>query len=322
MSTTSSCGCSAAPCSCSSGGGVSGCIGDACVPRPRFFNGQLLTSDDFNALETYSRTADAMFARFTSGWGILGGLRVTAAPGVPSVPLTDRTVSPNPSFVYGTTLQISAGAGVDSLGRRLVVCSPLVIDVLALAAKSPGAPTTHSCPDWFSPLTGVCTEDPPADLTATEYWVIAEFVEGPSRPVPRFSGGGACDPAPSCDFSRVTESVRISLSPTRPDEFTACLGSDVTPPPLSFPGPTGREYIVQEWLDRLNELQAELCCGRPVLVLAKIMVLNTLVGAAAPAPAGVSPPYVIVQDGYPDRRPVVTTGAASEYFARLIAVAP
>lgn len=320
MSTTSSCGCSAAPCSCSSGGGVSGCIGDACVPRPRFFNGQLLTSDDFNALETYSRTADAMFARFTSGWGILGGLQVSAAPGVSSAPLTDRTVSPNPTFVYGTALQISPGAGVDALGRRLILCSPMVVDILALAAKTPKATTSRPCDQWFAPLTDVCGEDPPADLTATEYWLIAEAVEAVTRPVPKFAGGGACDPAPSCDFSRVTEGVRISLAPALPANFAGCLDVGLVVPD----GPdwivpsteTNRTYAVLEWIDRVNGLNAALCCSRPVLVLARLMILNTVVGRLGPTPPGVTPPYVIIQDDYPNRRPVVSTGLASVLFGR------
>ncbi len=234
--TTGSCSCGCSPCACPSPTGF-GCIGDMCVPRPCFFNGQLVTSDDLNAAVTYARTREAMLARFVGGWGVLGGLRVDKAPGIQSVRLTAEipaALSPNPQLLAGTTIQVSPGVATDASGRALAVCAPRILDVAQLMAEAPTAPRTQTCTTWFAPI-NACGEQGDNNLTASEYWLVAEYVETPSRPVPQFAGGGACDPAPGCDYSRKIEGVRFRLVPALPQLYflTGCL--DDIAPPAGFP---------------------------------------------------------------------------------------
>jgi hypothetical protein len=236
--TTGSCSCGCSPCACPSPTGF-GCVTDMCVPRPCFFNGQLITSDDLNAAVTYHRTREAMLARLVGGWGVLGGLRVDKAPGIQSVSLNPdmpAAVSPNPQILAGTAIQVSPGVAVDANGRMLTLCSPRVLDVAELMAEVPTAPRTQLCMEWFgsmAPCGGA--EHAREDITASEYWLVAEYVETPSRPVPQFAGGGACDPAPGCDYSRKIEGIRFRLVPALPQLYviTGCL--DEIAPPTGFP---------------------------------------------------------------------------------------
>ena len=136
----SSCACNCHPCACPSPTGL-GCLPEACPPRPCFFNGQLITADDLNAMMTYLRTRDAIFARMVSGWGVLGGLRLNAGPGVRSTPLANPQLSPNPQILAGTTR--------DRAGMAIAceaACSrvrPTIIDVQARRAGSLRAAGEH-----------------------------------------------------------------------------------------------------------------------------------------------------------------------------------
>lgn len=220
-SSSGACGCQKTPCTCacSSARAGMGCVGDFSPPRPMFFDGQLITADDLNAMMTYFRTRDAMLAKLVGGWGILGGMRLLQASarsyhfflefgGQNAVSGDLVGVVPNPQITAGSSLRISAGAAIDNAGRILTLGSDRVIDILELAKGVGFAPTQLSCAEVLG--TEPCADNDWEFLGAS-YWVIAEAVDAPSRPSPQFSAGGPCDPAPSCGFSRQIENVRIRL---------------------------------------------------------------------------------------------------------------
>lgn len=336
-----SCSCGCSPCACSSGS--FGCVSDLCVPRPCFFQGQLVTADDLNAAVTYFRTREAMLARFVGGWGILGGLRVDKAPGVDSKQLLSGPVaalSPNPQLLAGTTIQIAPGAAIDAKGRALTLCSPRILDIAQLMAEAPSAPISHPCSDWFAPYQGICSDLAATDLTATEYWLIAEYVETPSRPVPQLSGGGACDPAPTCDFSRRIEGVRFRLVTSLPPFYlvTGCL-DPITPGSGVIPSGSGDPEIVTNGLagvvsspqmdcftttytyfESWTQMVTDTCCSQPAVVLARLLVTSSpgSLGEGLPSDA---PLYVFLFDGYPFRR-IIASAARLTIAAALGACPP
>lgn len=211
-----SCGCS--PCTCAPPPDP---CNDFCVPRPCFFPGQLVTSDDLNAVVDYVRSRDRMIAKLALGWGVLGGMRLNAAGSqsyqpffeldLPDEPLSPelKPVYPNPQAVPGTIIQVGAGAALDNQGRSLSLCAPRSIDILELSKGLGAAQEMRPCDEWFG--TDFCTYVDFGDLTAAEFWVIAEYSETPARPVPALAGGGACDLETACNFSRKLEDVRIRL---------------------------------------------------------------------------------------------------------------
>jgi hypothetical protein len=323
-------------------------VTDLCVPRPCFFNGQLIGSDDLNAVVTYFRTKEALLARFVGGWGILGGLRAAPAPGVASAPLSALTTTPNPQILAGTVVQISAGAGIDASGRTLVLCSPRTVDLTTLV-QTPVLPQTQPCSAWFSPVP--VPQGAETTLTARSYWLIAQYVESPARPVPQYTGGGPCDPAPSCDFSRRIEDISFQLVPSLPSSYflTGCLDSvdlGFDPGDLGLPKPpslaaasvrrTNAGFLAASAatvalrtnlsaddavdpcvfgfyaaIDEITSALAGVCCSTPALVLGRVLFTSN------PGPLQSSlpnvPVYTILMDGYPFRRIILP--AAIDAFA-------
>ena len=319
-----SCHCHCNPCVCPSPSGL-GCVQDACVPRPCFFQGQLIGAEDLNALVSYVRTKNALLGRFVGGWGVAGGMRLRPAPGVHSRRL-EPDVSRNPAVLAGTKVEIGMGVAIDALGRTLTLCAPRVIDVAALAAEDPVAPEARSCDGWFSRPRDFCLGGGSADvveqLTARAYYVVAEYEEHPARPAPMMAGGGACDPSPSCDFSRSIEGVRISLvrSLPAPYEATGCLDAvrfDVKLPERGDGGggdgdggdatsedrereADARDAIIE---DILEELVENCCSTRPAVVLGRVLLtsdLSAISGGSEGLPE--VPTYVVVDDARPLRR--------------------
>jgi len=312
--TKTACACNCRPCACPSPSG-SGCMTDACPPRPCFFDGQLITADDLNAVMTYFRAKEAIFARLVSGWGVLGGMRVDAGPGVRHMPLAANPLSPNPQILAGTTLSIGAGVAADVRGNLLALCSPVIVDALQLAQRDPTTPQDRLCPEWF-PGRSIELCGRRDHFAALDYLVVAVHRERAARPVPQFSGGGACDPAPSCDFSRALEEVEIRLVPTQSLDLgnylvTGCLdrvalpfkvGFDVRTGQVTFPDlPVGLDRCAV--FDALNEIIAGLCCERPAVVLGRIILTADPGKLASNLPR--VPMYTIIQDFLPIRRVIV-----------------
>ena len=215
-----SCSCGCNPCICPSPN--FGCITDFCVPRPRFFNGQLVTPEDLNSVVSYFRSREALLAKLGFGWGVLGGMRLLqpgsksfrmftdeeASPPQPTSPCLSL-VLPNPQIVAGPLVGVSAGAAIDNAGHTLTLCTPRTIDIAALAASLTVTPQSKKCGDWF----GSFCDHLDGEIVASGFWVVAEYVENPSHPVPQFAGVDVCDTGPNCDFSRVVEDVNIRLIP-------------------------------------------------------------------------------------------------------------
>lgn len=226
----SSCSCGCSPCICGSPSAF-GCVADFCPPRPSFFSGQLVTADDLNAVMTYFRTREAMMAKLLAGWGVLGGMRLVDA-GTNSIHLTAlltagdvvgpgdpaaAAVFPNPQIVPGSIIRVTPGASIDAGGQPLPLCASRTLDISALSQGLGVAQVSKSCGEWFGTnncailLNSVLQGVDLGPITGAEFWVIAERVDTPARPLPKFVGGEACDGAPSCDFSRSLEDVRIRL---------------------------------------------------------------------------------------------------------------
>jgi hypothetical protein len=193
-----------------------GCLADLNPLRPAFFSGQLVTADDLNAVMTYFRAKEAVVAKLVAGWGVLGGMRLLPVSGQ-SFHLFDESIDegstrtgcipvivPNPQIIPGSTIQVTAGSSIDNGGRILSLLASQSIDIAAASQGLKVPSETRSAHDWFGDFMGSLE----GDITAQQFWVVAERVDTPTRPVPQFTGS-ACDS--SCDFSRVLEDVRIRL---------------------------------------------------------------------------------------------------------------
>lgn len=327
-----SCACNRRPCVCSTRSG-DGCITEACVPRPTFFDGQLIGSEDLNAIVRHFRTRDMLLGRYAAGWGVYGGLVVDAAPGVQRRKIGDHQpqLSPNPQVIAGTTVEVSPGLAIDAHGRMLVHCAPTTLDLAALAAQVPTAVQTYPCREVVS---GCQNEQ--HELTGRLYYLVAEYAENPGRPAPQYSGGGACDPAPTCEFSRMNETVKFSLVPASniDDESYPILGcldmptvqEDLRVPDCgSDPDTFSRRW--QELMDFLLSTMSDYCCSRPVVVLCRVLLTSmpsqrvisyppkggepiawTHNFASVPNVAPSNGIYTILDNAYPVRR--IAPGAA------------
>ncbi|MCA9634117.1 MAG: hypothetical protein KC766_41010 [Myxococcales bacterium] len=325
----SSCGCGCVPCACVNPPG-DGCLPVTCSPRPCFFDGQLMGADDLNAAVTYARNQQLMINRFLGGWGVLGGMRLDAPEGARDHDYARMlagedpiaALTPNPQILAGTVIMVSAGAALDALGRPLVQCEPISLNVQELAkAATGGSLKTGTCAQLLGPY---CTDADPTQYLVTEFYLVAEFLEEPQRPAPRFSGGGACDPAPSCDYSRKVESVRYSLVGELPVEYqiTGCL----TPSPGfqmpdgfplgSNPDPNVCRDEVFAFIDLIQGQLAAACCSRPAVVLGKVLLTRepgALADGLVPAPL-----YTILMDSYPERKLTMQQSVFTRFFPNML----
>ncbi len=221
---TQNCGCGCSPCQCNGVSAAPGCSADFCVPRPNFFSGQLVTADDLNAVVSYFRAKEALIAKLAIGWGVLGGMRLLQ-PGPLSFrlfsgddgsPQTNNpcidTLLPNPQIVGGSQVLVSPGGAIDAAGRTLSVCAPKAIDIAQLAQGIDNPPVPHTCGQWLGSFCGHLS----GTITASAYWVVAQQVDVPTRPMPRLAGEGDCAQGSSCDFSRSLEDVRFYLTKDLP----------------------------------------------------------------------------------------------------------
>jgi hypothetical protein len=81
------------------------------MQRPRYFNGQLLTAQDFQAEQDYHIEKRRLHNRLLHGFGVVDGLAVSVD---------------DPS---GASLVVSPGLGLDSHGNEILVESPTRVDL-------------------------------------------------------------------------------------------------------------------------------------------------------------------------------------------------
>jgi hypothetical protein len=322
-SAMTNCSCNCNPCICLPPPGTDiGCLPISCVPRPCYFDGQLIGHADLNATVGYARNQQALLARFLGGFGILGGLKVD----IPESPIRRvlaegelRKLSNNPQIIASTKVDVSPGVAVDALGRTLVQCTPVSLDLQQLAQQSiAGNLKSGTC----SQLLGMeCVVTDP--ITVTEFFLIAEYNEVPERPAAQFSAGGPCDPAVSCEFSRKRENIVYSLVGCLPAayQYTGCLeGEPFEVPDVSIGLETGGSLCRDEvfaFIDRVQSDLAGLCCTRPAVALARVLLTRdpgTELRGSLPS----APLYTILSDGYPCRRPIFQAGLFTKLFPNTI----
>ena len=83
---------------------------------------------------------------------------------------------------------VSPGVAIDAAGNRFVLCAPVVLDIAALAAQTPQAQlvTATTC----SQLLGPECVNPTVQITATQFFLVAELMETPARPVGQVGNPG------------------------------------------------------------------------------------------------------------------------------------
>ena len=117
-SLTPTCSCGSA--SCAEGGHL------ACLARPRFFCGQLLTDADLTALTDWVQGRLARTRR-RAGWGVVEGLDVRVDDSKPN--------DANPSRII-----VGPGYAVDSCGHDIVLCAdstPMDLTAYCSVARQP-----------------------------------------------------------------------------------------------------------------------------------------------------------------------------------------
>lgn len=140
-----------------------------CLCRPRFFPGQVLSSDDLNRLDRYIRGKQKLHNRQLHGWGVVNGLEVSCEP-------------------CGKGVVVGAGYALSPCGEDIVVCEPVGVDVCKLIQDCLAAERhIQPCGPYQSPSVADCCAD-------GSDWVLAiRYAETPSRGVrPLINKGGSC----------------------------------------------------------------------------------------------------------------------------------
>jgi hypothetical protein len=98
------------PCGCSA------CRGLACLERPRYFAGQLLTEDELNSEQAYQIAKNRLQNRYLHGPGAVCGLEVTCSDCEGQV-------------------RVSTGYAIDPCGNDIIVGEETTFDLLGAIAK-------------------------------------------------------------------------------------------------------------------------------------------------------------------------------------------
>jgi hypothetical protein len=85
------------------------------LERPNYFNGKLLSADDFQLEQNYQRDRWRRTNRFLHGWGVVSGLKVWIEDGAMVV--------------------VSPGLALDCAGNELVLAAPERIALTSLTGK-------------------------------------------------------------------------------------------------------------------------------------------------------------------------------------------
>jgi hypothetical protein len=171
------------------------CCELVCFERPTYFCGHLLTDADLNKEQWYFREKNKLYNRTLHGHGVVCGLRLTCEP----------------DCCGG--IRIGKGFAIDDCGNDLVVCQPLIVDVMCMLREKGylvEAPPADPCKPQ---------EPPPACKVRQCFYVTLCYQEEPADlTTPLVSG---CLPNLSeCEPTRIQERVRVEILDTLPTEAT------------------------------------------------------------------------------------------------------
>jgi hypothetical protein len=220
---TAGCGCgqrgdAGSGCGCGRAA-ATGVVYDGAFTRPRFFEGQLLTSDDLQALGDYGRGKDRLHNRYLVGSGVVCGLEVVC------------------SCAHPGSVVVGAGYALDCCGNDIVVACDQLVDVNELVRA---LPADAACADPCPPPTksgngdkqngygengdgekpnGNGKDGKPAPR---RYELVVEYAETPTDLVAPYSTGE--ETSKTCEPTRVREGYRFGLrcvtdKPARPPQL-------------------------------------------------------------------------------------------------------
>jgi len=169
-----------------------------------------------NAVMTYVQSRERLIQQLAGGWGILGGLQVRSMGGNSVNLLEDWEIEPfisgvmlNPQIDTGRMVQVTQGTAIDSAGQVLSAQLAEPLDLQRAGDLLGATQRTASCAEWLGPR--FCGDINLGELTAAEFWLVAEYTETPSRPMPALTGGGQCATGAQCDFTRKQPGMKLSV---------------------------------------------------------------------------------------------------------------
>jgi len=158
---------------------------DGTFTRPVFFDGQLLTSDDLQALVAYTRGKNRLHNRYLVGSGVVCGLEVVCSRAAPG------------------SVVVRSGYALDCCGNDIVVACDQQVDLMGLIAGLSGDGCADPCP-------------PPATDTGQQagprprrYELVVEYAETPGDLVAPYASGNESSRA--CEPTRWNEGYRFAL---------------------------------------------------------------------------------------------------------------
>jgi hypothetical protein len=226
------CGCgqrggSGSGCGCGKAS-ATGVVHDGAFTRPTFFEGQLLTADDLQALADYGRAKDRLHNRYLVGSGVVCGLEVVCSGAHP-----------------GSVL-VRAGYALDCCGNDIVIPCDQRVDINELVRSLPhDAGCADPCPppeptkDPKDPKDngngngeggdGAAqngTKEPEGPVPPRSYQLVVEYAETRIDLVAPYSVGEETSSA--CEPTRVREGYRFALrcvpdEPARPPALVDAL---------------------------------------------------------------------------------------------------
>jgi hypothetical protein len=180
------------------GGAVADPVGGGLV-RPRFFTGQLLTTEDLQQLIDWVAAKDRLHKRLLVGDGVVCGLQVGCAP------------------CGGGHVVVRPGYAIDCCGNDLLLPCEQELDVNAMVRRLLAEQRGADCGDPCPPATTKDGREPAAKPTTRRYALYICHVETLTDLLAPYATDEPCD-AEGCEPSRIRESVRFELRCVEPDK--------------------------------------------------------------------------------------------------------
>src|SRR6266566_7982376 len=140
--------------------GCPACRGLACLERPRFFAGQLLTEEELNLEQAYQIAKNRLQNRYLHGPGVVCGLEVSCSDCEGQV-------------------HIDPGYAIDPCGNDILVCEPTTFDLAEAITKCCERSTRKrdDCDPYQPPPAKGCEE------VESTWCITIEYREKQARPV-------------------------------------------------------------------------------------------------------------------------------------------